>query len=203
MNSYDSVIAGGGLIGASIALELACAGLQVAVYDADQPGKEASWASAGMISPAPENPGSIPFVPISLASVALYPDFIRNVEELSGIKVGYRQDGAIDALFDGNIEEELSTVIALQHGVGLRAEALNAQQARQMEPALSDKIEGAIFRPDEASLDNRAFISFALSPRWKAFSVPSVGPTAPPITPRLICMTPPSCSSHELSGRQE
>ena len=157
MNRYDAVIAGGGVIGASIALELASVGLAVALYDTNQPGKEASWASAGMISPAPENLGSLPYVPISLASVALYPEFIRNVEELSGIDVGYRQEGAIDALLDENVEEELSTVIALQHGVGLRAEALDGPQAREMEPALSDRIRAAIFRPDEASLDNRAF----------------------------------------------
>jgi glycine oxidase len=162
MNRYDAVIAGGGVIGASIALELAGTGLHVALFDTNRPGKEASWASAGMISPAPDNLGSIPFVPISLASVALYPEFIRNVEELSGIDVGYRQDGAIDALLDGNVEEELSTVIALQHGVGLRAEALSAQQAREMEPALSEAIEAAIFRPDEASLDNRAFTEAVL-----------------------------------------
>ncbi|MGB2626501.1 MAG: glycine oxidase ThiO [Candidatus Acidiferrum sp.] len=162
MNRYDAVVAGGGLIGASIALELATAGLQVALYDSNEPGQEASWASAGMISPAPENLESIPLVPISLASIALYPEFIRNVEELSGIDVGYRRYGAIDALLDGNIEEELSTVIALQHGVGLRAEALNAQRAREMEPALSEKIEGAIFRPDEASLDSRSFTNAVL-----------------------------------------
>ncbi len=162
MNRFDAVIAGGGVIGASIALELASAGLKVALFDINEPGKEASWASAGMISPAPENPGMIPFVPISLASVALYPEFVRNVEELSGIDVGYRTDGAIDAILDGNVEEELSTVIALQHGVGLRAEALSAQQAREMEPALSEEIEAAIFRPDEASLNTRTFTAAVL-----------------------------------------
>lgn len=162
MSTYDVVVAGGGLIGASIALELAEAGLKVSLYDAREPGREASWASAGMISPAPENPGTIPFVPISLASVALYPEFIHNVEELSGMNIGYRKDGAIDAIFDGNVEEELSTVIALQHGVGLRAEALSGDQAREMEPALSHEIEAAIFRPDEASLDNRAFTDAVL-----------------------------------------
>ncbi len=162
MSNYDAVIAGGGLIGACIALELAEEGLKVALYDAHEPGREASWASAGMISPAPENPGSIPFVPISLASVALYPAFIQKVESLSGMDVGYRKDGAIDVILDGNIEEELSTVIALQHGVGLRAEALTAQQAREMEPSLTDEIEAAIFRPDEASLDNRVFTDAVL-----------------------------------------
>jgi glycine/D-amino acid oxidase-like deaminating enzyme len=91
MSTYDAVVAGAGLIGASIALELAEAGLKVALYDAREPGREASWASAGMISPAPESPGMIPFLPISLASVAIYPNFIEKVEALTGIDVGYRK----------------------------------------------------------------------------------------------------------------
>ena len=47
MDTFDAVIAGGGVIGANIALELAEAGLKVGLYDAREPGREASWASAG------------------------------------------------------------------------------------------------------------------------------------------------------------
>jgi glycine oxidase len=162
MKNLDVVIAGGGLIGASIALELASAGMKVGVFDAQEPGREASWASAGMISPAPENAGMLPFMPLGLASVALYPEFIRNVEELTGRDVGYCQDGALDAILTGDVQEELSTIIALQHGVGLRAEALTAEQAREMEPSLTEEIQAAIYRPDEASVDARAFTGAVL-----------------------------------------
>lgn len=162
MNSFDVVIAGGGLIGGSIALELALAGMKVGLYDSREPGREASWASAGMISPAPESPAMIPFMPMSLGSVALYPELIRRVEDLTGKNVGYRKDGALDAILAGDVQEELSTIIALQHGVGLRAEALSAEQARELEPALTEEIEAAIFRPDEASLDNRIFTDAVL-----------------------------------------
>jgi glycine oxidase len=162
MKTYDAAIAGGGLIGTSIALELAEAGLTVALFDAREPGREASWASAGMISPAPENADMIPFVPMSLASVALYPEFIRKVEELSGSNVGYEKNGALDVLLDGNVEQELSTIIALQHGVGLKAQALNGEQARKLEPSLTDDTQAAIFREDEAALDTRALIDAAL-----------------------------------------
>jgi glycine oxidase len=162
MNTFDAVIAGGGVIGASIALELAEAGLKVGLFDAREPGREASWASAGMISPAPENAEMIPFVPMSLASVALYPEFIRKVEGLTGMDAGYRKDGALDIIMDGDVQEELSTVIALQHGVGLKAAAVSAERAREMEPALTEEMEAAIFREDEASLDARAFTAATL-----------------------------------------
>jgi glycine oxidase len=155
MSIYDAVVAGGGLIGASIAFDLAEAGMKVALYDAREPAREASWASAGMISPAPEDSGMIPFMPMSLASAALYPELIRKVEELSGKDVGYLKSGALDILLEGNAQEELSTIIALQHGVGLRAEALSAERARQMVPTLTEKMQAAIFRPDDASLDPR------------------------------------------------
>ena len=162
MTTYDVVVAGGGLIGAAIALELAEAGLKVGLYDAREPGREASWASAGMISPTPENPGMIPFMPISLASVALYSEFIGKVEELSGKDVDYRKSGALDVILEGNVERELSTIIALQHGVGLRAEAISAERAREMEPTLNEDIQAAIFRADEGSLDARMFTEAVL-----------------------------------------
>jgi glycine/D-amino acid oxidase-like deaminating enzyme len=60
MKNFDVAIAGAGIIGAAIAWELAQVGLSVGVFDAAEPGREASWASAGILSPAPENPGAIP-----------------------------------------------------------------------------------------------------------------------------------------------
>src|SRR5882757_1787408 len=105
MKLYDAVVAGGGLIGASIAFELAAEGLGVAVFDAQHPGREASWASAGMISPAPESSEMASLLPISMASVRLYPEFIQRVEELSSRTVGYRKDGALDLLLNGTGQE--------------------------------------------------------------------------------------------------
>jgi glycine oxidase len=162
MSSYDAVVAGAGLIGASIALELAQAGLRVAVFDAQDPGREASWASAGIISAAPENPAGIPLLPLSRASAALYPAFVETLQEITGHNVGYRPHGTIDALLRGDIREELSTLIALHHGLGLKAEALSGQEARKLEPALSEHTEAAILRPNEASVDNRALTQATL-----------------------------------------
>ena len=149
-------IAGGGVIGGAIALELARAGLRVAVFDRQHPGREASWASAGILSPAPENPGMVVMVPLGKASLALYPEFVAQVEEISGKTTGFRPKGTLEALFSRDAKAELSTIIALHHGLGLRAEPLGAEDARQFEPALNEEVAAAVFRPDEASVDNRA-----------------------------------------------
>jgi glycine oxidase len=155
MKHYDAVVAGGGLIGASIAFELADEGMRVAVFDAQDPGREASWASAGMISPAPESSAMASLLPISLASVRRYPEFLQRVEEISGKSVGYRKDGALDLLLDGTNQNEIDEILAMHRGAGLRAELLTGPEAREIEPSLTGEIRAAIHRPDEASVDNR------------------------------------------------
>ena len=136
-------------------MELARAGLRVAVFDRQQPGQEASWASAGILSPAPESPGMIAMVPLGKTSLAMYPEFVAQVEEISGKCTGFRPKGTLEALFSHDTKAELSTIIALHHGLGLKAEPLRAADAREMEPALSEEVEAAVLRPDEASVDNR------------------------------------------------
>lgn len=155
MKSYDAVIAGAGVIGSAIALELARNDLRVALFDLQQPGREASWASAGILSPAPENPGMIAMVDIGKASLQLYPEFIERVEKLSGISTGFRPKGTIEALFSRHAREALNTIVALHRGLGLDVEPISAKEARELEPALSAELEAAVLRPQEASVDNR------------------------------------------------
>jgi glycine oxidase len=162
MKSFDVAIAGGGLIGAAIALELGRAGLRVGMFDRQAPGQEASWAGAGILSPAPENPGMIPLVPLGKASRALYPEFVAMVQEITGQSVGFRPKGTVEALFSRDARAELSTIIALHHGLGLKAEPLRAEDARELEPALSEEVEAAVLRPEEASVDNRALTAAVL-----------------------------------------
>jgi glycine oxidase len=162
MKTFDVVIAGGGLIGGTIAFELARAGLDVALFDRQAPGEGSSWAAAGILSPAPENAGMISTVPLGRASLRLYPKLVAAVEEISGQNVGFRARGTLEALFSTDAQEKLSTIIALHHGLGLRAEPVRADDAREMEPALSPEVEAAVFRPDEACVDNRALTKAVL-----------------------------------------
>jgi len=101
-------------------------------------------------------------VPLGKTSLSLYPAFVAQVEEISGRSTGFRLGGTLEALFLHDTKAELSTIIALHHGLGLKAEPLRAEDARELEPALSEAVEAAVLRPDECSVDNRALTSAVL-----------------------------------------
>jgi len=161
--SHDAIIIGAGLVGSAIALRLAQEGLRVALIEKNKPGREASWAGAGMLSPAPDAPASIPLVPLGRASLNLYPQFIAEIEEISGRRTGYRSDGAIELLFSAEAERELSTLIALHHALGLPTEPLSVDEAIKLEPGLTARARAAAYLPYEACVDNRALVEALLA----------------------------------------
>ncbi len=156
MKTFDVVIAGGGIIGCSIALALARRNLRVAVLDRQELMREASWAAAGMLSPAPDCAAVIPVLPLGRASLALYPQFVADVEGISNLPTGYRNDGTLEALFHGDAERELSTLVALHHGLGLACEPLPLEEAWKMEPTLGRNARAAALLPDEATVNCHA-----------------------------------------------
>ena len=161
--SNDVIIIGGGIIGGSIAWELARRGLHPLVLDRQEAGREASWAAAGMLQTAPESADGFPLVPLARASLALYPEFVAAIEADSGRTVGLRRTGAMEIFFSSDAARELSTLIALHHGLGLPAEALPLDEALEMEPALSRHTQAAALLPQECALDSRALTDAVLA----------------------------------------
>lgn len=94
MITTDVLIAGGGIIGLSTALELAGHGLRVTVLERARAMAESSWAAAGMLAAHdPENPPLL--LPLSELSLALYPEYLNTIEQLSGLKVPIRTTGTL------------------------------------------------------------------------------------------------------------
>jgi len=163
MNTYDVLIVGGGIIGTSIAFELSQRKLSVAVLDRQEFLREASWAAAGMLSPAPDCPDAIPLVPLGRASLELYPRYVEAIEEISSLRTGYRAGGAVETLCHGDAERELSTLVALHHGLGLACEPLSLDDALEMEPALGRDVRAAALLPDEATVNTRRLTAALLA----------------------------------------
>jgi len=177
VKSYDVVIVGGGIVGGAIAFDLAQRNLRVALLDRQELMRESSWAAAGMLSPAPHFPTDIPLVPLARASLAQFPKLIEAVESETGVHTGYRAGGAIEVICDGDVERELSTLVALHHGLGLACEALPLDDIRNMEPALRKDARAAALLPDECSIEPRAFGAAVLGAASSAGAVlyPGVG----------------------------
>jgi glycine oxidase len=101
MNSWDVIIAGAGIIGVSLALELRERGAKVLVLDKGDPGNEASSAAAGMLAPSdPETPAGLR--PLATESARMFPGYVSKLEGLSGIATDFRRQGTI-ALMDGTV----------------------------------------------------------------------------------------------------
>ncbi|HTV58635.1 MAG TPA: glycine oxidase ThiO [Verrucomicrobiae bacterium] len=156
MKTWDVAIAGGGIIGASIAFELAAEKLQVVLFDRQSPGREASWAAAGMLSPAPDGFPAIPLIPLAKESLRIYPEFLGEVERTSGMNTDFEREGALHLFRGANAESERDDTVAQYRGLGLSIEPLSAPDARKLENSISEEIGAAAWNPDEARIDPRA-----------------------------------------------
>lgn len=152
----DVLIIGGGVMGCSIGLRLAQAGTSVTVLERSIPGAEASSAAGGILAPQQESEGPGPFLDLCLRSRGLYPAFARELLELSGIDIAYRECGLLHAAFSEDEVPKLEATAAWQKAVGLRAELLSGDEARKLEPNLSPRAVAALHLPDDHQVDNRS-----------------------------------------------
>jgi len=151
-----TVVIGAGVIGLGIAWRLAQAGCRVTVYDRGEAGRGASWAAAGMLAAAVETePGEETLLPLALESQLLWPDFASEIEALSGIEVGYRDEGTMVVALNRDDAEQLRFTYEFQTGLGLDLEWLSGTEARRREPHLRPGIPGAVASPRDHQVDNR------------------------------------------------
>lgn len=159
MKTFDVAIIGGGVIGASIAFELAGEKLRVAVLDRQQPGREASWAAAGMLSPAPDSPRDLAVVPLGRESLKLYPEFIAAVEAASGESAGLAREGTLEIFSAPGGAADRDRRIAECLRLGLAAEPVALDTVREWEPAIGRAAGAVAWLPEEGTVEPRSLMS--------------------------------------------
>ena len=149
-------VVGGGVIGLTIAWRSAQRGLRVVVLERDEPGRGASWVAAGMLAPVTEaRLTQLPLLELGVASAALYPEFVRELQELTGIDPGYHRCGTLVVARDRDEAEALERELEVHSRLGLAVQRLRPSEARALEPALVPTARLALEVPDDHAVDPR------------------------------------------------
>jgi glycine oxidase len=157
--SYDVAVVGGGVCGLVIAWRARARGLSVVLLDRFELGAGASRVAAGMLAPVTEaDAGERELLRAGLESAKRWPAFATELEEVTGIDVGYRETGTIVAARDGDEAAALERELALRERLGLSARRLLASEARALEPALAPALRSALEVPGDHSADPRALL---------------------------------------------
>ena len=149
----DIVLIGGGVIGLSIAYELATRGASVRVLDQGPLGQESSWAGAGMITPGNPSGAKSPETRLRAESFVRWPDWAARLQDETGIDTGFDRCGGIE-LSPDHSASDVSAIAAKFQSEGVHAEVVCSRELRTLEPNLHPELGEAVHLPDYCQVRN-------------------------------------------------
>ncbi len=145
----DFIVVGGGLLGMLVARELAGAGARITVVERGEPGREASWAGGGILSPL--YPWRYPAAVTALAawSQRVFPALAETLRAESGVDPEWTRSGLL--LLEA---DERGPAKAWAARWSAHVQILSAPVAAEMEPALASLTHAALWMPEVAQVRN-------------------------------------------------
>jgi len=147
VSKADVVVIGGGVIGTSIFYHLAKNKIDVVLLEKNSIASGTSGACEGVIFLQTKKPGI--HLEMALKSAEIY----KNLEKELNYEIEYVSNGAMVVIQDEMQREIIAGIVHEQNRNGLKVKLLSAKEARNKEPALSDKITGAAFCSDDARVN--------------------------------------------------
>ncbi len=114
-------------------------------FDAAEVAGEASWAGAGMLAPGGEMAEDTPHAHMAITSLALYPAFVAELVETTGVEIDFRRFGALEIALTDEEAADLDARATAQAKLGIRSDKSHTYPGTA----------GARFYPDDAIVDPR------------------------------------------------
>lgn len=130
--TYDTVVIGGGVMGCTVAVNLAAAGQAVAVVEKGGLCMQASGVNAGTLAIQIKRAALIPY---ALKGWELW----RDTAQWLGMDAGFHQVGGITVAFTAEEADLLTERMEARRANGAPIEIIGANRAHELEPGLSDK----------------------------------------------------------------
>ena len=155
-------VIGGGLVGLATALRLADRGHEVTLHD-PAPASGATHHAGGMLAPVAEVVyRQEALFPLMLRSAELYPGLLEVVGSHTDLPTGHRSEGTLVVAADRADATHLVELSDYQAQHAMTAERLPLRRARQLEPALSPQLAGAVHIPGDHQVNPRLFAAALL-----------------------------------------
>lgn len=136
----DCLIIGGGVVGLSLAWELAGCGLQVHVVERGQFGREASWAGAGILPAARRSPGGTPLEQLSALSRRLHAEWAERLTADTGINTGFRVCGELHVARTAEAVARIDQEARQWEAADMLVQRPSVDDVLRREPALIDRV---------------------------------------------------------------
>ena len=140
------IVIGAGVVGCAVGYELASRGAAVRLLDMRDVGEGATQASAGVLCPYIEGHAAA-LLQLGIRSLAMYDDFVSRVAQDARTSIEYRRTGTLEVAITDDDARRLEAVAAGHLRAGVVHRYLEARDAREIEPGLSEKITGALLVP--------------------------------------------------------
>ena len=151
----DVIVVGAGVIGLAVAWRCAQRGLGVTAVD-PEPGAGATHTAAGMLAPVTElHYEGRELLTLNLDSAARFPALAAELAEATGIDIGYRTCGTVQAAWDATDLADLRALHAFHGSLGVTSQMLTSRELREAEPALAAGLPGGLWAADDHQVDNR------------------------------------------------
>jgi glycine oxidase len=151
-------IIGGGIVGYAAAYELASRGAAVRIIDPRGAGHGATYASAGVLAPYIEG-HSEQLLELAVRGLAAYDGFIARLRSDTQRPIEYQRTGTLEVARDATEAAALEAAANRLAASGVAHSLLDAKQAREVEPALADRVSAGLLVPEHGYVVAAALIA--------------------------------------------